>query len=127
MTLQRKELRDDLTAIIAAGRELSPQDDALLADVFLDRMVRMMEKPHRRRQWGPSRAIRRCAGVAGLALACGMGSTFLLSHEASRQGGSEVMQPAPFMKMGPVIKLRSIPHPGKYPPVPVMPAPPKVP
>ena len=35
MALVHHELRDDLVAVIAAGRELSPDHDYALADVFL--------------------------------------------------------------------------------------------
>lgn len=35
MALERQRLRDDLVSVIAAGRELSPEHDYALADVFL--------------------------------------------------------------------------------------------
>ena len=38
MDVRRTELRDELTALIAAGRELSPDHDQVLAEVFVDRM-----------------------------------------------------------------------------------------
>jgi hypothetical protein len=36
VTPQRDELRNELVAIIAAGRELSPEHDYVLADIYLD-------------------------------------------------------------------------------------------
>lgn len=36
MAIERQQLREELAAIIAAGRELSPQHDYLLADIYLD-------------------------------------------------------------------------------------------
>lgn len=41
-------LRDELEAMIAAGRELPPEDDPLLVDVFLDRLTAAHTGPRRR-------------------------------------------------------------------------------
>ena len=70
MPVQRTELLDDLTALIASGRELSPDDDRALAEVFIERLTRGMAPPSRIRQvlsvW---RQSRRLVGTAVLALA----------------------------------------------------------
>lgn len=50
MPVQRTELRDELTALIAAGRELSPDHDELLAEVFLDRLTTKPVSPSRARR-----------------------------------------------------------------------------
>lgn len=36
MSLERHDLHDELVALIAAGRELPPEHDRALADIFLD-------------------------------------------------------------------------------------------
>jgi hypothetical protein len=36
MSLERRDLHDELVALIAAGRELPPEHDRALADIFLD-------------------------------------------------------------------------------------------
>jgi hypothetical protein len=36
MSLERRDLHEELVAVIAAGRELPPEHDRALADIFLD-------------------------------------------------------------------------------------------
>jgi len=51
MPVQRAELRDELAVLIAAGRELSPDHDRVLADVFIDRIAdRIGPAPRARRR-----------------------------------------------------------------------------
>lgn len=45
MPVQRTELREDLAALIAAGRELSPDHDQALTEVFIDRVANRMASP----------------------------------------------------------------------------------
>ena len=92
MTTQRTELHDDLRALIAAGRELSPEDDAVLADMFLDRLGRTMEKP-RTRHLLSTRNVRRGAGGVVLALALLTGGALVSVEGISHHGESIVVQP----------------------------------
>jgi len=87
MTTRRSELHDDLRAVIAAGRELSPEDDTLLADVFLDRMGHKIES-RRNPQPIAVRTMRRWAGAAALILALLTGGAFVSIRGASHQGES---------------------------------------
>ena len=70
MSIERSELREDLVAVIAAGRELSPQHDYVLADVFLDRIRRDAVPQQRTLGWldDPHR-LRTLLAAACLALA----------------------------------------------------------
>lgn len=49
------ELRDDLMALLAAGRELTPDSDVELATVFLDRLQRRSRRASDTRYWQVSR------------------------------------------------------------------------
>ncbi|GAC1328090.1 MAG: hypothetical protein NVSMB22_19770 [Chloroflexota bacterium] len=44
MAIERQQLRDELAAVIAAGRELAPEYDHVLADLFLDLALRTPRK-----------------------------------------------------------------------------------
>lgn len=99
MGVPRSELHDDLRAIIAAGRELSPEDDALLADMFLDRLGRTEVKPPARHSLSP-RAVRNRVGAALLALALLTGGALVSVQHANHEGQSDVVQPSG-MKVGP--------------------------
>jgi hypothetical protein len=103
MRVARTELHDDLKALIAAGRELSPEDDSVLADIFLDRLDRTSKKP--RPGWPLSaRTIRRCAGAAVLTLALLTGGAFISVQQSSHQSESSVPQPV-VVKKGPMAKV----------------------
>lgn len=125
MSTRRSELHDDLRAVIAAGRELSPEDDALLADVFLDRMGHKIES-NRNPQPLAIRTMRRWAGAAVLILALLTGGAFVSIRGASHQGESSVM-PSSVMKIGSNVKGLPGRPPGKYPQAPVVPVPKDVP
>jgi hypothetical protein len=103
MTLQRTELHDDLRALIAAGRELSPEDDALLADMFLERLDRTIEKP-RSRQLLSARTVRRNIGAAVVGLALLTGGALVSIQGTSHRGGSVEVQPS-IMKAVPNVKV----------------------
>jgi heme/copper-type cytochrome/quinol oxidase subunit 4 len=48
------ELRDDLTAMLAASRELSPENDTVLAEAILNRVNGQVQSAHRRHVDKPS-------------------------------------------------------------------------
>ncbi len=121
MTTQRGEIHDELRAVIAAGRELSPEDDGLLADMFLDKLARSVEQPHVRRSRSRP-PVRRFAGAAMLALALLSGTALLSVRGSHHQGQSSFVQPVG-MKAGPNLKVFPGPAPGKIQVVPAIPAP----
>lgn len=125
MRVQRTELHDDLRAIIAAGRELSPEDDALLADMFLARLDRTLDKPRSRRSIAP-RNVRRGVSAALLALALLTGGALVSVHGSSHTANSNAV-PQSMMKMGPAVKIVPILPPGKGYVVPAIPVPKDVP
>src|SRR5690242_8590526 len=108
MPVQRTDLQDELTALIAAGRELSPDHDRELAEVFIDRMMSRQAPPSRTRHvptiWAkPGRLL----GAAILALAClGVGSLLAVDHT----GSANMVQQAPIS-----VKVQGIPAPRKVP------------
>ncbi|MBV9281099.1 MAG: hypothetical protein JOZ41_13540 [Chloroflexi bacterium] len=80
LSLERHELRKELMAVIGAGRELSPDHDAALADVFLDYMHRRYALQPARPQ--PGNSLRRLGpyiAAACLALAA-LTFPFLVFH-----------------------------------------------
>jgi len=121
MTMRRTELRDDLRAVIAAGRELSPEDDAVLADMFLDQLDRRKETPRNPRTLS-ARNLRRCAGAAVLALVLLTGGALVSVHGTSHGGDSSVM-PQSGMNVGRVVKVVPVLPSGKYPVAPAIPIP----
>lgn len=125
MTTQRTELHDDLRALIAAGRELSPEDDAVLADMFLDRLGRTIEKP-RTRHLLSTRNVRRGAGGVVLALALLTGGALVSVEGTSHHGESIVVQPSK-MNFDPQVKVVPISPWSKQHPVRVVPVPKDVP
>jgi hypothetical protein len=116
MPVHRTELLDDLTALIAAGRELSPDHDRALAEVFIERLTSGMP-PH-----SPTRQVisiwrqpRRLVGTAILGLACLVAGSLLTLH----QTGSASVVPVHVSAKGPPIL-----GPGERP---ILPPGPKVP
>jgi hypothetical protein len=80
MALERQDLREELVAVIAAGRELSPAHDYALADVFLDHVRRHGTSQERKPRWldDPER-LRTLLTGAGVALAALLFSFFVLA------------------------------------------------
>ncbi|MGH2447488.1 MAG: hypothetical protein ACRDFS_02635 [Chloroflexota bacterium] len=67
---RRTELRDELTILIATGRELTPDHDQALADVFVDRLAKTQNRPPRVRHFAAAlRVPRALLGAAILVLA----------------------------------------------------------
>lgn len=64
---RRDELRDELQVLLSAARDLSPDTDAYLAEIFVARLER--EKPLKARSTLPSVRLGRRFAVAVLALA----------------------------------------------------------
>jgi hypothetical protein len=85
MALERQDMRDELVAVIAAGRELSPEHDYHLADVYLDHIHRYFGRQRKPLRWfeDPKR-LRTLLAAAGIALAALLFSFFLL---AAAHGG----------------------------------------
>jgi hypothetical protein len=81
MPSQRTELRDELKAIIAAGRDLTPEHDEALAEVFLDRVEERTKARVRspRRPMAVQRTRRVIAAVC-LAGACVGGGAIAVSY-----------------------------------------------
>jgi hypothetical protein len=126
MPVRETELRDELVALIAAGRELSPDHDRALVEVFVDRMASRAAPPSRRRQvLAAVGRPQRILGALVLALAGLLGMTSVLgSHPADR---AVQVQPVPKMHIVPGPgKVPGAPPVGKVPPVPQAPVPPKV-
>jgi hypothetical protein len=119
MPVHRTELLDDLTALIAAGRELSPDHDRALAEVFIERLTSGLAPPSPTRQslsvW---RQARRLVGIAILALACLVAGSVLTLHHTGSASVVPVQESA---------KVPAIPGPGKRPIVPPGPKVPSVP
>lgn len=70
VTPQRDDLRNELVAIIAAGRELSPEHDYMLADIYLDLTKhRQATQPWHERILDGSGGMRALVGIACLAFA----------------------------------------------------------
>jgi len=124
MPVRRTELRDELAALIAAGRELSPDHDQALAEVFIDRVASRMAPPSRIREvltvWGKPRHL---VGAVILGLACLATASVLGVH----QPASSNPVPAPLSaKAGaiPIVgKVPLVPPAPKVPPAPQAPAP----
>lgn len=122
MPVPRTELREELTILIAAGRELSPDHDHALAEAFIDRVTaRLTPAPRTRRGlivWGKPR---RLLGAAIVGLAClGAASVLSLNHTGT---AAPVQAPQP-------AKVQAMPVAGKMPmagKVPVVPPAPKAP
>jgi hypothetical protein len=71
MPVQRTELRDELRVLIAAGRELTPEHDQVLAEAFLDRVAGRLTPPAQDRSPLALRATpKRLLGAVILGLAC---------------------------------------------------------
>lgn len=85
MADQRTELRDELTVLIAAGRELTPDHDQALAEVFVDHVAKSMPAWPPARQgptiWDkPGRLLAAAfLGLAGLGAASVLGAASMLS------------------------------------------------
>ena len=92
MSLDRSRLRDELVAVISAGRELSPEYDYLLADAFLDASYR---RPNPRSRFlellGDSQRMRNLIGAACLVLAALAFSVVAFHGDSS---GAAMNQPA---------------------------------
>jgi hypothetical protein len=119
MPVHRTDLLDDLTALIAAGRELSPDHDQALAEVFIERLTSGVAPPSPARHilsvW---RQSRRLVGIAIFSLACVAAGCALTLHHT----GSATVVPVHVSAKGP-----AIPRPGKPPIVPPGPKVPSVP
>ena len=69
MALDRRDLHDELVALIAAGRELPPEHDRALADIFLDHaQYRSAQQPARSSVLAALQDWRVVAGALLLAL-----------------------------------------------------------
>lgn len=123
MPVPQSELRDELAVLIAAGRELTPDHDQALAEVFIERMERSMPRPSRFEQVrGVWEHPRRVLGAVILGFAC-LGTASVLTIHA--RSSAPVQPPAakvPAMPLGG--KMPVMPLGGK---VPVVPPAPKVP
>lgn len=93
MQERRTELHDDLRALLAAGRELSPDHDEALADIFLDRLDRTVAQPPTHHTRLP-RAVRHRVGAALLALVLLTGGGLVSAQWSARQGQSVEVQPS---------------------------------
>jgi hypothetical protein len=96
MALERQQLRDDLVAVIGAARDLSPENDYALADVFIrlarEQIVREVAPPRPLINWGQ---ITTLIGAAVLALTT-LASPFLLFHGGhDRDGFDRTAVPQP--------------------------------
>jgi hypothetical protein len=127
MRTRRSELRDELTAMIAAGRELSPDHDRVLAEVFIDRVegriAPQSRASHTVTVWSKPR---RLLGVIVVGLAClGTGSVLTIHHASS----SPVQAPlSAKMPAGPLVgKVPIGPLGGKMSAVPSAPKAPLAP
>jgi hypothetical protein len=123
MPIRRTDLRDELTALIAAGRELPPDHDRVLAEVFLDRLASSMAPPSRTRH--ALAVIGKPRHLLG-AVILGLAVVGVASVQPFHQAGSTniVVQPQP-VKAVPAWPFKAIPaFPGKPP---VVPLPPKAP
>jgi len=72
----REELADELTAILAASRELSPATDRYLAEQFVERLDNRAIGTHRKRRSAPRRSrsprlMLAAVVIGGVALAVG--------------------------------------------------------
>ncbi len=121
----RTDLHDDLRALIAAGRELSPEHDTVLADMFLDRLNRTTVKPTSGRSLSP-RAVRHRVGAALLALALLTGGA-LVSVQWSSHADESSFPQSSVMKAGPDVKVFPAMPSGKAFVAPAKPAPKGVP
>jgi hypothetical protein len=124
MPMNRDDLRDDLTALIAAGRELSPDHDQALAEIFIERMTSGIAPISASRQVaGVWRQSRRLVGIAILALAfLATGSVLTLRHT----GSASVVPVHVSAKVPPILgpgKAPIVPPSSKAPPSPHAPAP----
>jgi hypothetical protein len=133
MPVRRTELRDDLTALIAAGRELSPEHDQALADVFIDQLATKTAAPPRARRTGVVlKQPRRLASAIVLALAC-LGTASLLSVNHSSGPASMQVPAVAKMKMPAIARMKmpakvsAVPGTGKGPAAPIVPKAPSAP
>ena len=94
MALDRSRLREELVAVISAGRELAPEYDYLLADAFLDASYRSSPGPRSRflELFDNSERMRNLIGVACLALAAFAFSVLLFQGSNS---GATFGRPSP--------------------------------
>lgn len=87
----REDLRTELEAMLAAGRELSPDTDRYLAERFLDRLsttttqTKRRRRPSDRKPRGPHRTA---AALLVAALALAIGTPISLHGNPSNPAGS---------------------------------------
>jgi hypothetical protein len=103
MAIERQQLREELAAVIAAGRELSPEHDLLLSDIYLD--LRDRYRPTQPKSAGllsgpinmRDLVAGACLGLAALAF------PLLIFHggQTAPAPNPSVMQPSPFDPDGP--------------------------
>ena len=114
MANQRTELRDELLVLIATGRELTPDHDHALADVFVDHVAKRMSAsppaPQGLSIWGKSQRLL-AAAFLGLA---GLGAASMLSIQHTEH--DRYVQPAR-------VQVMPIPLAPAAPPAPVQPGP----
>jgi hypothetical protein len=116
MPIRHTDLQDELAALIAAGRELPPDHDRVLAEVFLDRLAASVAPPSRTRQ--ALAVIGKPRHLLG-AVILGLAVLGVASVQSVHRAGSSnvVVQPLP---------VKRIPaFPGKLPIVPLAPKAPK--
>ena len=132
---RRTELRDELAILIATGRELTPDHDQALADVFVDRLVKNPREPSLGwRLAAGLRKPRRLLGAAVLGLAVlGLGSALSIvdtgvSGGANSQARANVlvmpkMPNAPKILKAPFIPPSKLAHALPGPKVKALPGP----
>jgi ferric-dicitrate binding protein FerR (iron transport regulator) len=120
MDLRRTELRDELAAIIAAGRELTPEHDQVLAEAFIDRVASRIAAPPSRANYALTffSRPRRLVGAIVLSLACIGGASAAALHHEAGPGSDE----APVS-----VNVPAKPVPPKMPVIPAPKAPPNAP
>src|SRR5919202_4487334 len=97
MEPQQRDLRDELVAIIAAGRELPPENDYVLADIALAAMGRRGSVPITPRPTAWYDDLGRLAAPLGATLAALILGSMLLFHGASAQGPMDLQTHGPRM------------------------------
>lgn len=121
---RRTELRDELAILIATGRELTPDHDQALADVFVDRLVKAPSKPSVVRRFATGLRISRALlGVAILVLTVvGLGSAVSVVNTGISGGANSqakanvlVMPKAPFIPPSKLARAYPSPKLHAYP------------
>jgi hypothetical protein len=106
MPSQRTELRDELKAIIAAGRDLTPEHDEALAEVFLDHVDERTQAGMRLPRWPMvMRRTRRLIAAVCLAGACVGGGAIAVFHGPAGASGAP---PSYVVKVQPALQGKGL-------------------